>query len=81
MLKSKTETIEIADIWLASAIKSQGIDYLTYKRTEGSRFLVWQFPANEEVRKIVEQAREGSLYVHWRRFVSAYRELSDLKFL
>lgn len=71
--------VEIRDLWLAGALKSKGIHPAkTEKNAEG--YLNFFFTDAEELRMYMDEATEGKLIVNWKSFITAIRDLKDLKY-
>ncbi len=80
VIKTKDRVmVEIRDLWLAGALKSKGIHpERAEKNAEG--YLNFFYRESEELRMYMEEAQEGKLLVNWKSFVTAVRDLKDLKY-
>lgn len=84
IMEAKNKTVnerlmEIRDLWLAAALKSEGvIPERTQKNEEG--FLNFFFKDTPEYQNCKQKAEDGTLMVNWKKFVTAFRDFKDMKY-
>lgn len=73
------EEILVRDLWVASALMSKGVQYIeAVKNSDG--FLEFKYADTPELKNVFSEMAGETLQVDFKKFVSAYRELKDLKY-